>query len=472
MSLLLDALNKGRGADSDGRSAPKSEPRSASLDADLELSLVPGVPPSPAFESARPEPTRAGQSVNAPPVPPELGGAAPGNAIQSDVPVAGAADVAAANERQARWWWQQQHGTRSNSGRLRRSAVVGVLAVVGIGVAASFWWVGQQGGWPAVLADYAGLAQTPPVVAVSAPDHQAAVIQAPAIQEESTSQEIPAGTLQSQPSSAPNKETAPVSLSPPARALSAPAVAKAAPQSTPSAQRDVETVATARPVVGSAQSLTPALVATRRPHLRVESDPLAALRAQADAALLAARWEDAQRAYEAWLERRPDDPPALAGLALALHRQQRWPEAWQAYQRAAQRWPENSALRSGALAVLTRLDPALAESRLRDWIADNPGDALAHAALGTLLARQQRWALALEPLQQAVRLVPEDATYHYNLALVLERLKRRDQALQHYRQSLALGDAALPLAQIERHIRTLEQELTWVQDTAKAAAAQ
>ncbi|MFN3786391.1 MAG: hypothetical protein ACK4RS_06075, partial [Thiothrix sp.] len=71
-------------------------------------------------------------------------------------------------------------------------------------------------------------------------------------------------------------------------------------------------------------------------------------------------------------------------------------------------------------------------------------------------------------LQQAVRLVPGDAAYHYNLALALERLNRLDLALLHYRHSLTLGDAALPLERIEQHIRALQAKQAQMQNSAAA----
>lgn len=481
MSLLLDALNKGRSADSVGGAERDSKSHFALLDADLELSPTPEIASPLDQPPNRQEITAADRVVDfSPPVvppssaAPQPGGGALHEATQSASVETQVTPGAMANARQAQRWWQKRFGASANPDRLRWRALAGVLALAAVGVAFGLWWLAPSGAWLVGLADLTGLVQTPPaqtppvVVAPSGSDPGMASGEKfspnPAV-------ENPASLLQPPSSPAPTQEA---TRTPAAQAVSVPQGSSsnpAAPVSARSRRPGSEMTGTTRPPADRPRPPTQPTVATE-PQLRVERDPLDILREQADAAVLASRWEDAQRAYEAWLERQPDDPAALAGLALVLHRQHRWAQAWQAYQRAVQRWPENPALRSGALAVLTQLDPMLAESRLRDWVADNPGDALAHAALGTLLARQQRWAMALEPMQQAVRLAPGEAIYHYNLALVLERLNRHELALQHYRHSLALGDAALPLTHIERNIRKLQQKLMQGQDTDEASAGQ
>ncbi len=433
MSLLLDALNKGRAADSGAGATASAAPGPMPSDTPLELSLAPDEPPPPPASPVPPGPDPVSLSAANGPKP--------------------AVTDAMTHERQARRWWQRHFGEQSPRAGGLRWPLMGAAVLLAVVGAAALWWVGQQAGWSTVLEHLSGLGQQPSSVGAAEPNSAL-----PA------SSEGPADPTASASASALNEEAATSAAIAPAPPVpSTPAVNRGQETApVPSASQRQDRSTAARPAVGGARPPS-RTSAPAEPQMRVERDPLDILREQAEAAFSAARWDDAQRAYQAWLERQPDDPAALAGLALVLHRQQRWPEAWQAYQRAVQRWPDHPALRSGALAVLTRLDPASAESRLRDWIADNPGDALAQAALGTLLARQQRWTLAVEPLQQAVRLVPGDAVYHYNLALVLERLNRLDLALQHYRRSLALGDPGLPQASIERHISALERKLARTQ---------
>jgi Flp pilus assembly protein TadD len=255
----------------------------------------------------------------------------------------------------------------------------------------------------------------------------------------------------------------PVATPPVAQATRAtPAATNAAATPPPSAVAPPRTV---EPRVASESAPVSARTASRDPPPAraalgpvLQPDPVPQWQQEADAAQRAGDWARAQRIYEEWLRQRPDDALAASGLAAALHHQQQWPQALLAYQRAVRLWPDNTSLRSGALAVLAHMDPEQAESRLRDWLLQAPEDATAHAALGTLLARQQRWALARDPLERAVAIAPHHAPYHYNLALVYDRLQRTADALRHYRRALALGDPQLPEREIRQRIATLTEE--------------
>jgi protein O-GlcNAc transferase len=64
--------------------------------------------------------------------------------------------------------------------------------------------------------------------------------------------------------------------------------------------------------------------------------------------------------------------------------------------------------------------------------------------LGCLLNEQDREAEALECFQQAVRLAPDHAAAHHNLAQSLFNLGNTDEAIAHYRRAVALGGGAKP----------------------------
>lgn len=466
MSLLLNALNKNRGEDpsavsgSDLASAVRRD--DWSIDPTLaNPSLASGDLPEqtgvhPGLDSQEPTP-RSPLSEDAGVTDARVTGVTTKQASPdrspTEMPITeqarGYETISNASARQVRRWWQHRLGKTASEASVRFAVLVGLLAT---GVGAGLWWGWTQGGWSEHLPDMS-LAQR---------QHAGAVLQTS--QESSTpvagSAPAPEVGASAENGEAPSPATNQVEVSAksPASAEQLGAgIATNARRSAPPSARPQRPSGTA-PAADDAPSHGKVPVEAKS-VLRIERDPVDVLREQAESAMLAGRWAEAQHLYEAWLERRPDDPTALAGLAMMLHRQQRWTEAWSAYQRALQRMPDNAALRSAALSVLIRLDPMQAESRLRDWIADNPGDALAHAALGTLLARQQRWAQALEPLRRATHLAPGEAVYHYNLALVLERLNRLDQAAEHYRQSLAGADPSIPRARIEQHLDALRQRL-------------
>lgn len=164
----------------------------------------------------------------------------------------------------------------------------------------------------------------------------------------------------------------------------------------------------------------------------------------------------AEPLYRQVLEERPDDADATLGLAVVLHRLGRAEEAWTQYQRANRLLPENPVVRAGQLALLAETDPATAESRLRDWVEGRPRDAAAHAALGSLLARQSRWADALAPLARAQALDPGQGGHAYNLAVGLDQTRQHRDALAQYLAALELGGPRVPQAAVRQRIQELQ----------------
>ena len=65
-----------------------------------------------------------------------------------------------------------------------------------------------------------------------------------------------------------------------------------------------------------------------------------------------------------------------------------------------------------------------------------------HAALGSALADERRWADAKVAFAEAARLAPSRADYVYNLAVVLDRLARYDEARRYYLRALELEGAS------------------------------
>lgn len=81
--------------------------------------------------------------------------------------------------------------------------------------------------------------------------------------------------------------------------------------------------------------------------------------------------------------------------------------------------------------------PELAERELRRWLSRHPDDAEAHALLGCVLAKQ-RLPGAEEEALEAVRLAPEWAYPHVNLAWVCLRLRRTRRAERAARAALEI----------------------------------
>lgn len=174
--------------------------------------------------------------------------------------------------------------------------------------------------------------------------------------------------------------------------------------------------------------------------------PRAAKAASADPAypLLAAAylaWEagdvaDAIRRYEAALAVSPRHPSALRGLGALLARTGRAEAARAVYARLLSVDPGDA---TAAAVLLADADDATRVEAARALLTRYGNSAPLHAALGSALADERRWADARVAFTEAVRLAPDRADYAYNLAVVLDRLARYDEARRYYLEALELG---------------------------------
>ena len=81
---------------------------------------------------------------------------------------------------------------------------------------------------------------------------------------------------------------------------------------------------------------------------------------------------------------------------------------------------------------------AEAEKGFREVLQLNPDSAAAHANLGVVYLRTQRFQDAIESFQQAARLAPKVAGIHLNLGLAYLDLSKYQEAIPHFRRALEL----------------------------------
>lgn len=76
----------------------------------------------------------------------------------------------------------------------------------------------------------------------------------------------------------------------------------------------------------------------------------------------------------------------------------------------------------------------MAESELNDIIAENPDNVIAYHMLGLIYAREEEFLKAIDAYENAIRLNPANFGARLNLAGVLERLNREEDAISEYRK--------------------------------------
>jgi tetratricopeptide (TPR) repeat protein len=91
------------------------------------------------------------------------------------------------------------------------------------------------------------------------------------------------------------------------------------------------------------------------------------------------------------------------------------------------------------------LSPETALRLLQKSIAMNSGDASAHFEMGTVLDRLQRFADAAEQFQRAAELAPSDAAAHYRLARDFDRIGKHEAAQAEREKHAQLIKAQEPI---------------------------
>jgi Flp pilus assembly protein TadD len=149
----------------------------------------------------------------------------------------------------------------------------------------------------------------------------------------------------------------------------------------------------------------------------------------------------ARSAYEDALREEPANRDALLGLAALDVRSGRYESAEALYLRALQIDPRDGDTQAALIALRSgRSDPLVTESRVKILIAADPTAHALRFTLGNQLAAQNRWAEAQQEYFKAYIADPDNADFVYNLAVSLDHLHQRRQALEYYQRAISLGE--------------------------------
>lgn len=169
--------------------------------------------------------------------------------------------------------------------------------------------------------------------------------------------------------------------------------------------------------------------------------------------------DQAEQKYLAALARRPHEKDALLGLAVIAQRKMQTERAADLYRQVLREDLGNAPAAAGLVSLSSQADPQAAESQLKELIDIKPSAPEFHNALGSALARQQRWGEAQQAFFRACKLEPANALYAYNLAVSLDRLQQSAAALTYYEKASILAkpnDQTIDLDAIGRRMQELK----------------
>lgn len=174
-------------------------------------------------------------------------------------------------------------------------------------------------------------------------------------------------------------------------------------------------------------------------------------------ALKAGDLATARQQYDQALMQDPNNRDALLGAATVALREQNGAQATANYLRLLELDPQDPEALA-ALALLRPGDLASSEVRLRGLARQHPQSGPVQFALGNLYARQGRWPEAQQSYFRAYTAVPDNADYAFNLGVGLDRMNQARLAQQYYRRALELAQASPPAFDIHA-VRKRLQEL-------------
>ena len=160
----------------------------------------------------------------------------------------------------------------------------------------------------------------------------------------------------------------------------------------------------------------------------------------------------ARSGYEEVLRAYPDNRDAMLGLAACALTEDDVKSAAGMYRRILRAFPRDIL---SAAALIGLQQERQGETVLRELLSRQPDEPYLHAVLGRLQAAQARWPEARRAFSAARRIDPANPVYALNLAISLDRMGRRQEALEHYRTTLQLVERSASRLDIRPVIRRI-----------------
>ncbi|MBE0492946.1 MAG: hypothetical protein IBX48_01250 [Thiomicrospira sp.] len=181
---------------------------------------------------------------------------------------------------------------------------------------------------------------------------------------------------------------------------------------------------------------------TTRPGANIELNRIEKLAENelAYQAYLRSDFDKAEIHYRRGLADNPNSKNSQIGLAAVAAQRQDYEQAMSFYYRVLQQHPEDVDALQGIASIAAELGNQ--EATLNDLIGlarRYPDSATLQFALGNQYAQRQDWFKAQQHYFDSVRLEQNNPDYRLNLAVSLDHLGQLEQALEHYKHSLALA---------------------------------
>jgi Flp pilus assembly protein TadD len=220
---------------------------------------------------------------------------------------------------------------------------------------------------------------------------------------------------------------------------------------------DLERAVTSENNVGGAsdiQSSVEATVAVRRQAFDVNYELDKAYNA-----LVNGNTEVAVRTYRDVLANEPNNKFALFGLATTYHKLDMLDKARPLYGRLLEIDPYNKEALNNFLALVGEEAPESAIMYLEQLKSQNNDFSPIYAQLAQLYAKSGNMPLAIENMQEASMISPENLVYKYNLAVLYDKAKQKDRAIILYRQLMKAG---LDGADLPANLSDIQKRLTFL----------
>lgn len=168
---------------------------------------------------------------------------------------------------------------------------------------------------------------------------------------------------------------------------------------------------------------------------------------------------EAVETYKEALSVAPRDQVALFGLASTYHRIGSMDNARALYARLLEINPDHVEGLNNFLALVAEESPEEAMPELQVLANKHPGFSPIQAQLGLLYQQMGEFKKAREHMLRAVRITPENMTYRYNLAIILDQQGAYAEAANVYRYLIGVAERGV---QIPAAAEDLQARLTYI----------